>query len=140
MENKEYFIPEISDFYFGYEFEYQAPDKKWHKCTYHMNNTDKLNFIYIGVSNLQSLIDKEEIRVPYLTKEQLETEGWKYDEKYNDEKHFYKDETYLKLYIGYQHEEIIFHNISIFNANGVLFRGECKCINDFRKICKLLEI
>lgn len=140
-ENK-YFTPDIEDLCIGYECEYNFAKAY----------TDEFNFVKIGykdnegytneLSDMIHLIDDgaAEIRVPYLTKEQIEAEGWEHDEKYNDIKHFYKNEIYLRLYIGYHYDEVIFHNISIFSDGGILFRGECKDINTFRKICKLLGI
>jgi hypothetical protein len=140
-EHLKYFVPEISDFCIGYEYEQlvtplseslSKSEPEWMKCKFPDPFTiDRILLLYER---------KEQLRVSYLTKEQIEAEGWKHDKKHNDVKHFYKNEIYLRLYIGYHHEEIIFHNISIFNENGVLFRGECKDINTFRKIIKLLGI
>ena len=81
-------------------------------------------------------------RVPYLTKEQIEAEGWEFIkhhaeiEGYEFEKDEYslyvefdfRGEIYLKIYSGEHYDE--------FNY----FSGKCKDINTFRKICKLLEI
>lgn len=140
MENK-YFTPDIEDICIGYEYEQlvtplsESLDKgeeEWMKCKFPDPFTiDRILLLYER---------KEQLRVPYLTKEQIEAEGWNLDDKYSDEKHYYKQDVYLRMYIGYHHSEIIHHNISIFNENGVLFKGECKDINTFRKIIKLLEI
>lgn len=135
-----YFTPEIEDFHIGYEFEYQDFNSKWHKCIYSDDKETTPNLIYMKPSLLKDYINANDIRVPYLTKEQIEAEGWKHDERYDDVKHFYTNELHLTLYIAYLKEEIIYHHISIFHGGGIMFRGECKDINTFRKICKLLGI
>lgn len=138
MENDKYFTPDIEDLCIGYECEINNIHGKWESITITFTNSN--SFYKTDLAEVCLLVEDKYVRVPYLTKEQIEAEGWNLDDRYDDVKHFYKNETYLRLYIGYQHEEIIFHNISIFNENGVLFRGECKDINTFRKIIKLLGI
>jgi len=132
-----YFTPEIGDFYVGYEFQ----------CKVHGEEDDWVNCIYSKPTDEMFCKDSDDniwvndsLRVPYLTKEQIEAEGWKHDERYDDVKHFYTNELHLTLYIAYLKEEIIYHHISIFHGGGIMFRGECKDINTFRKICKLLGI
>ena len=149
MENK-YFTPHISDFYFGYEFEYQAPDKKWHKCTYHTNDKDKLNFVYIGPASLQSLIDREQIRVPYLTKEQLEAEGWELIQIYPSEACIFQKGTKeegCELTYDFTQHRIHFTKLYFYGLDDEYTRTkltwnslECKDINTFKKIIKLLGI
>ena len=136
MQNKEYFTPTIEDFYFGYEFGYQAPDKKWHKVTYHTNDTEKLNFIYIGPKRLQELIDKEQVKVPYLTKEKIEAEGWIFDYNLGDFDYYIKTLNDIEYELEFCYKERI--NINTYKR--ILYQGECKCINEFRKIIKLLGI
>lgn len=135
MENK-YFTPDIEDFHVGYEYEYEDIIPS--------GSSDYFKGVITKPSEIENLFQGFEtgmrVRVPYLTKEQIEAEGWEQDERYNDEKHFYKNNIYLRLYIGYHYNKIIAYTISIFNEDGILFKGNCKDINTFRKICKLLEI
>ena len=128
MENK-YFTPDITDIHVGYELEIRQGN---------MWKSDKVQ------SNdcFCDFVDMDGYRVPYLTKEQIEAEGWEFikhhagTEHYDFEKNGYslyvdfdfRGEVYLKIYDGEQDNE--------FNY----FSGKCKDINIFRKICKLLEI
>lgn len=128
MENK-YFTPDITDIHVGYELEIRQGN---------MWKSDKVQ------SNdcFCDFVDMDGYRVPYLTKEQIEAEGWEFikhhagTEHYNFEKDEYslyvdfdfREEIYLKIYTGGYYNE--------FNY----FSGKCKDINTFRKICKLLEI
>jgi hypothetical protein len=131
MENNKYFIPNIEDLCIGYEFEYQGFDKKWHKVVYHINSTDKLNFIYINPTLLLEYINNKTIRVSYLTKEQIEAEGWKHSEKNCFD---FNDRWMCSWYP--EHNRVEFYDNE--NENG--FAGNCKDINTFRKLIKLLGI
>ena len=92
MKNKElYYIPEIEDIRVGYEFElidYASnnynQDKsacKWNKLVL---KKEHLFSSYDGSSFLEtcvSCLNFGDLRVPYLTKEQIENEGWKFTEQ-----------------------------------------------------------
>ena len=153
-ENEQYFQPDITDIRIGYECELWEDDK--------MFIGGKITQIYQGKVGTREdmqdclgvildygngyLIDKErEIRTPYLTKEQIEAEGWAVDERSDelfsrkDNHHFYKGNLSLSLFIGYLKDEIIWYSISIYNSEGTLFKGSCKDINTFRYVYKLIE-
>ena len=87
------------------------------------------------------------LRTPYLTKEQIEAEGWSYwkEGPSADGCSFMKD--------NYSCQMLMDGNVQEENANVkanleirqrishyVLFLGECKDINTFRWLCKLLKI
>ena len=139
MENK-YFTPDIEDFCIGYECEICTPTRwKSGKFPEILELNSELD--EFGKDSLMKTAHAI-LRVPYLTKEQIEAEGWEFinhhagTEHYDFEKNGYslyvdfdfKGEVYLKIYDGEQDNE--------FNY----FSGKCKDINIFRKICKLLEI
>lgn len=138
MENK-YFTPDIEDMTVGYEVE-QLINQKWKKelfakGSYLPENNDLLQWAH-------SCIISNTLRIPYLTKEQIEAEGWEFVKKHagteccDFEKYKYslavdfdfRGSIHLRIYDGEQDNE--------FNY----FSGKCKDINTFRKICKLLEI
>ena len=120
MENK-YFTPDIEDIHAGYECELLIYDK-WEP-----------NIVkpYTALESVVKCIKDKVIRVPYLTKEQIEAEGWKHSEKdcFN-----YNDRWMCSWYPEYNRMEFCDDE----NENG--FAGECKDINTFRKIIKLLNI
>ena len=152
MENK-YFTPDIEDVYIGYEHETYSiglqmingrflPDNerddelKWRpniiKC-----GSDILNLEASSYPNEDEpyksfkTLWKDYIRVPYLTKEQIEAEGWKHSEK---DCFDYNDRWMCSWYP--EHNRMEFCD----DENENNFAGECKDINTFRKITKLLKI
>jgi hypothetical protein len=151
MENK-YFIPKIEDIRVGYECEIQVyGEDRWLKTIF---STLDFKSVLNKHGDIYSI--PEYIRVPYLSKEQIEAEGWKFDSERNS------------LFLGEQQkfikmiDEVLNYELTKFgttiliqkvypnmhNANGeefeyksnILFFGECKDINTFRYICKLLNI
>ena len=136
MENK-YFTPDIEDLCIGYECEYNFAKAY----------TNEFNFVKIGykdnegytneLSDMIHLIDDgaAAIRVPYLTNKQIEAEGWKPEKTY-----FRKN----NLYLFFENNELEIDCGEPFtwdaSDSDVRYKGECKDINTFRKIIKLLGI
>jgi hypothetical protein len=161
MENK-YFTPDIEDVCIGYEHETYSiglqmingrflPDNerddelKWRpriiKC-----GSDILNLEASSYPNEDEpyksfkTLWKDYIRVPYLTKEQIEAEGWT-----DDTASFQKPE----LFVAYQNSSTWRKLVYRFSDNmlqivevddSYIYSGNCKDINTFRKITKLLKI
>lgn len=172
--NDKYFVPNKEDIYIGYECQYHGmttgglmiidlsdegksetikePDTKVYfsiKCGLDPLNEKTPQQIY-------DLIDNSQIQVPYLTKEQIEAEGW----KLTDEKSPFTGEHYkfIKSWNGPGFNEP--HKLTLtwygrFSPNlairyewesswnrfdEYIYYGSCKDINTFRTICKLLEI
>ena len=147
MENK-YFTPDIENICIGYELEMnwnRAYEEKWVPIKISVQDEE---FAY--TSKLSEIVDAlhdgmSEARVPYLTKEQIEAEGWKKNVLNNNEKAlllFLKNGYELRMYKNYicRFSILIVGAGIIPNWDKVLFEGKCKDINTFRKICKLLEI
>ena len=141
MEDK-YFTPDISDIYIGYELEWkcQIREQDWEVT---ICDSDLISIIYDQYEHADYEEPfNEQFRVSYLTKEQIEAEGWEFIKHHAGTEHcdFEKDKyslavdfnfrgnIHLRIYEGEQDNE--------FNY----FSGKCKDINTFRKICKLLEI
>ena len=83
----------------------------------------------------------------YLTKEQIEAEGWeRQDNKYDDKSYKYPEigEIYKKrdLYISFYEKlkEIEIHNNHEYSDRKTYYDGYCPSINEFRYICSLLKI
>ena len=154
MQNKEYFTPEIEDVCIGYECDIKYPTG-WQKFI--VKNTWFGKDGEGDFPEVFSCIENKifNIRVPYLTKEQIEEEGFIYrgkvshrtipDEPFNKiELEFIKDNILIRF-------DVICNKIMIDKANNTrenvnfysiktLYHGECKCINQFRLIIKLLGI
>ena len=123
---EEYFIPQIEDIRIGYECELlrnvnvltltptnYPPEYK--TFIFKKNNIHLLHDLYPA------------IRTPYLSKEQIEAEGWKVGYLHNN-----------GFYVHYDEKNRTMH-INDYNGD-TYFNGECKDINTFRYICKLLKI
>jgi hypothetical protein len=149
LENK-YFTPSIEDIRVGYEFEAflanpKKKDKQWKSQVYENKWVDNyLDFEY--------MLKQGRIRVPYLTKEQIEKEGWKYYSTLSEGDGELKDSTttaYVYKKDGFTCRfSVVDRTISLYAKPinndewwiRIIFRGECKDINTFRYICKLLGI
>lgn len=139
---EKYFVPKLEDLREGYVYEYQEYDEeidnyidKWNKSIFDSRN---------GLGHdLEHTFREGKVRVPYLSKEQIEAEGWipitegNIDQWYRDDKHLA-----LKLYynLGPKQDKIIIRIWQEISHGNQLFLGECKCINTFRYICKLIGI
>lgn len=137
MDNK-YFTPSIEDIRVGYECEMN--DARGYK--------DSFTPVIIGfkeaegaythqISEIIHMMDDGygEVRVPYLTKEQIEAEGWK-------ETAGHGVYTRGNSLLGFARPSGGLPMIWINNKNRdyIQYQGVCKDINTFRYICKLLNI
>lgn len=143
MNDDKYFIPDIEDIRVGYEYEFNEEGLQlvivnfsnndppqsigeikelWEKRIFRGNDWDIMFPITEGLK-------ANRIRTPYLSQEQIENEGWKLEGSVIRKGSF-------EVYIDSNK-----HTAVIYNYNGMCyFQGECKSINEFRYICKLLKI
>jgi hypothetical protein len=128
-EEDKYYVPEISDFRIGFEYEFQGIPKGWHKMIF--SEEDNLKTMRYNIEKLE-----DAIRVPYLSKEQIEKEGWKQRVTEDDTWYLGEQRDYDLIKARKSHYYIIMNN----DSDITLFSGEIKSINEFRYICKLLKI
>lgn len=145
QENK-YYIPDVEDLRVGSEVEIyeQLSDKlirtiKWHKAVLHQS-TNKEDVV-IDMNRVNKLLKAGKLRVPYLTKEQIEELGWKYKQR-SGVGNVYAKETYsittnVDTYAGHNDTK---NKIIIQNNNLVCYVGKCKSINDLKYLMKILKI
>lgn len=148
MENK-YFTPDIEDIRVGYECEWYSKKEGWQSYT---------------ISNLDEFeqLDLDRMRVPYLTKEQIEAKGWKpveskiYPKDAKDTCTFlFEKDNFIVTF--YSEERTVFFfakDLTKLDWMCITPRKKwghglyemfivtlpCKSINEFRYICKLLNI
>lgn len=128
MTPEQYYTPELEDLHVGYECELRTDinENTWvaHKLS-HIGGCDKF-IIYSAFIMVSS------IRTPYLTPAQIEAEGWIYKGGSS-----YRKGDYLLKYLGGSSYSILDISLPI---DEYVFLGRIPSINEFRKICKLLEI
>lgn len=149
LQEDKYFTPSIEDIRVGYECEIwwnwnHIPENEW--CFVKILVDDPKDF---DIYDFISRIPKNEIRVPFLTKEQIETEGWRTSEPTP------KATVHWKLFItkgniigGLLNDgrleltlrDVLLDDRTDTTSNGRIYLGECKDINTFRYTCKLLGI
>jgi len=155
MEEQKYFVPKIEDIYSGYEYERERKGK-WEKVREFSNDYDyEDNPHYALMKDIQN----GKIRVPYLTKKQIEAEGWKVENfPYNIIKGVKNTGIYdlnnditgieYNLFYRFENKRLSIESYIInygkadrpYKGVNCIYFGECKDINTFRYICKLLEI
>ena len=157
MENK-YYTPEIEDLFIGYECEMQwscGYDPTWEPYVFKITDEDG---VYINVGFTFDMLDDgaSAARTKYLDKEDIEKCGWMTS---NMIPVWIENEDVEKRIDGYEftiHEELWYDLVNIednvwviqkrWYRNSVgqsceqLFKGECKSINELRKIMKIIGI
>lgn len=158
-DNLKYSTPEISDLHVGYEGEYRLGiNYDWQPFIIENLYTDSNG---AGVYEYEDYLKNGNLRTPYLTKEQIEAEGWELYSKGIDL--WFKKEILVenfdwsglsnlygykpyKLFLNYGlhdhkiHIKCDFSGGQDFANSDTLFEGYCPSINEFRTICKLLKI
>ena len=133
MNKEKYFTPEMQDFYLNYEFELQT-NKGWKKGIFPNlieEESDNFGLVEKYKQDIFMKLAHAITRVPFLTKEQIENESWKFTEQINNKLYFKKGAFVLTFEDDY---------INIDNTKGqdIGYWGKCKDINTFKYICKLL--
>ena len=147
MENK-YFTPDIEEMFVGCEVEMHDTWGGWKKL---ILTEDLLKYPMVGLgSGNERAHWYWKFRVPYLTKEQIEAEGWELIQIYPKGACIFqkgtKEEGY-ELTCDFTEHRVHFTKLYFYGLDDEYTRTkltwrslECKDINTFRKICKLLEI
>lgn len=141
-----YFIPSIEDIRVGYECEYTSDGSGWVPSEIIKGKLYTLNVVEIIKWVIEYGYDmKDIIRVPYLTKEQIEAEGFPVLQFYPSGTPLYRrGDEHKGIEIVQQEKRIMITRVwSSFEDTfhrEVIYRGTCKCINEFRTIIKLLGI
>jgi len=158
MENK-YFTPDIEDFYVGVVYEkfsqglqidefgrflpegIRDDEVKWRECTIKYPS----DILHVSIA-----LDKKTIRVLYLNKEQIEAEGWELIQIYPKGACIFQKGTKeegCELTCDFTEHRVHFTKLYFYGLDDEYTRTkltwsslECKDINTFRKIIKLLGI
>ena len=146
MENQKemsYYTPTIEELHIGYQCEITyAKDL--------IGTRDEYFFKYVVEPQYFNERDYVAIRTPFLTKEQIEAEGWKHTggelifsaTQYFEKKLIYNDEVQRTLEMRWEsskHSMLIGYDGGDFALYNV-FEGEIKSINEFKTLLKWLKI
>ena len=147
MENK-YFTPDIEEMFVGCEFEMHDTWGDWKKLIL-TENLLKYPMVGLGSGNERAPWYWK-FRVPYLTKEQIEAEGWELIQIYPKGACIFQKGTKeegCELTCDFTEHRVHFTELYFcglddeYTRTKLTWRSlECKDINTFRKICKLLKI
>lgn len=131
------YTPSLEDFRPGFKCELRDPDYQGQSDGGEWKEMSSASNIIADV--LLTWKHFQDYRVPYLTAGQIEAEGW--TQQINENIYFIS----INSLCGYRvYTEPELHSIEIervlMDADDVIYKGSCRCINDFRLICKLLNI
>jgi hypothetical protein len=140
MEQNKYYTPEIYELFVGYECE--VVNMENYKTEYQLTLPYKIKLTGIIDNQIWFKTDKSvfeleninQIRIPYLTQEDIESEGWKM---------VWGEAQCLTFSINNIILTKFNNSCSIlidYSKERRLFDGECKSINELRTIQKLLKI
>jgi hypothetical protein len=143
MEQEKYYTPSIGDIRVGYECEHYYPKDGWKYVIIESDTRFKC---------WEDYIQENRLRTPYLTKEQIEGEGWKgiitgrfgavgcyRKEILNDGENFEGFDMYI---LPENKIRILKYSADIHSGGeeSPVCEGKCPSINEFRFINKLLGI
>jgi len=134
-EKEKYFTPDTEDIRLGYEAEIAyLHEDNWTPTKWRHEEE-----VLATISNLLNY--NRRIRTPYLTKEQIEAEGLEYVKSYESDWDSHRDVFKSRIYYityDFEYKKLFVNQNDHFGIS--LYTGECKDINTFRYICKLLNI
>lgn len=144
MEQNKYYTPSIEDFKIGYEYEQYRPSfyndggKVENKSTW---NKDIIKEPLMYGDTLSKNIEKKYIRTPYLTKEQVVSfldRFYDFEDEDDDGSFSFKiGKGGLEYSLFYTEMDRM---LSIREDKDCYYLGSCRCINDFKTICNLINI
>lgn len=142
MSEEQYYTPVIEDFRIGYEceadisFYTNAFKPTWNTNTLKGVGSEIIKYHSWGM-----------YRTAYLTKEQIETEGWLFQKNLTPRtKVFFKGNNLVNILYNFENHRL---RVAVRAKVGVhinlsgwdqIFDGQCKSINEFRTIIKLLGV
>ncbi len=135
-EEQKYYVPEIEEFRFGFEYEIfedfdHLPKKQWHKQVYGENGTNPENMDFVSENRLK------DFRVPFLSHQDIEECGWgNYAAPQGEYDHTWTKGNYeLKSWFN---NEV--PTVRISQQRVMIFHGKIKNKNELQSVMKMLEI
>jgi hypothetical protein len=147
---EKYYYPEMEDIHIGYECEIydQASSKlikdiRWHIIKVSAGNSEPGKTV--AINKVSNYLKRERLRAPFLTKEDIISEGWKLscnfaeyiNEFKNNEFYCFEKGEYEIRWWGDPDYIEIYDNPKKWSC---IYQGSCKSINELKQISKLLNI
>jgi hypothetical protein len=143
-KEKKYYTPNIEDIHVGYEYQIlETSDMTW------INKIED-SYDFNTIWDIYNEGKQTNIRVPYLTKEQIESEGWEFVKSYESDwdtrRDVFKKKNYKVTYDYWESDGMIMSGAfqlmieEVYSYTAIIYKGYCKSINEFKTICKLLKI
>lgn len=142
---EQYYIPDISDLRVGYECEV------WGYSSENGNSYIKVKLPQ-GIKITQEYFIQSRIKTPFLTKEQIEAEGFVFKSRSID--YWFEKEGWFEIgneksptpwrtnkimiHYGLEHDHRLFVSVNDGGDQHSLFEGYCPSVNEFRQIMKML--
>jgi hypothetical protein len=161
MEDNKYYAPSIEEFHVGFWFETKGQDDLWYPTLLTELSSSWMNVhaSYNGEETKTTYSIPNDVRVPYLSKEDIESEGWKLLDEINipssSNKYyqvvFTKGEWKLD-YTTNQYEGEYFRSVIIYKINTVAkfgevvpnietkFSGMIKNRSELKRILKMINL
>jgi len=149
MEDKKYYTPAIEDIRVGYECEWNThadPTQidQFTRWTHHVFTVESLE--NYGIECMRK--NMKHFRTLYLTREQIEAEGWTHTggnlssvSRQDYEKSGVEIEYWeLNQNLVVKRKNLYRDGSGRYDGYIQYFKGKCPSINEFRTICKLLNI
>ena len=146
MENKEYYTPDIEDLFVGYECEelvggcWKNNIPKNSVTPFVCEERWKPKKFSTIISDGYGKPDFTKLRTPFLSNEDIQKEGWEILKDSEDYFDLYKGSPVIFQCRQYILKYSTHFLISIENEYFTKYVGECKSINEFRKLIKWLNI
>lgn len=136
LDNNKYYVPEISEFHVGFEYEVMIPEKStWSKEVFFLNDS---HINLVKWVNIQDEFTIHKIRVKTLDKEDIESLGWKdCDNIYNTIRWDFND--YILMFYKKDNRYLIFRDCGPNNIQTV-FNGFIKNKSELIKLQQQLDI
>lgn len=148
LDDNKYYTPSIEEFHVGFEFEYNPePEGLNFWGEYQIHSTSDFKPVKDG-NTIEQDLKKNLFRVKYLSKEDIESLGWKCVEEnnYNNDEYFYKfsigekndagNRLYLNFHSGYLYDNITEERIDrVLDINIRWQKDSITCEKDLEDSC-----
>jgi hypothetical protein len=134
MQDNKYYTPSLYDFFYGLEYEFARYGTTWQKFTF---NEDRAPHVLMNVKETPEMF-----RIPYLQKEDIEAEGFKFLARHNgftgSWREVYKKEDLVLDFCNNQ--KVTLSNGQSYEDYDCYFNGTIKNKSELKRILKMIGV